>query len=173
MKCQNLPPPLPPPPPVLCSGQKHGRWIQWKWQSRATDIPFYCVTCTAMENPLRYSQKKNCAASVPHLCVCERFIYSQDRSTYFPAAEQADRSWEYKCPQTHECGNWDWGRAVPFLGIFVSYFQYCVFAVWSRKRCCSIYEFLDKTMIPGKLAYTRTFSMFVMFLYQRVFGVLL
>jgi hypothetical protein len=23
----------------------------------------------------------------PHSCVCERFIYSQDRSTYFPAAE--------------------------------------------------------------------------------------
>jgi hypothetical protein len=22
-----------------------------------------------------------------HSCVCERFIYSQDRSTYFPAAE--------------------------------------------------------------------------------------
>jgi hypothetical protein len=26
----------------------------------------------------------------PHSCVCERFIYSQDQSTYFPAAEQAD-----------------------------------------------------------------------------------
>jgi hypothetical protein len=25
-----------------------------------------------------------------HSCVCERFIYSQDRSTYFPAAEKAD-----------------------------------------------------------------------------------
>jgi hypothetical protein len=23
----------------------------------------------------------------PHACVCERFIYSQDWSTYFPAAE--------------------------------------------------------------------------------------
>jgi hypothetical protein len=23
----------------------------------------------------------------PHSCVCERFIYSQDRSTYFPGAE--------------------------------------------------------------------------------------
>ncbi len=23
----------------------------------------------------------------PQSCVCERFIYSQDRSTYFPAAE--------------------------------------------------------------------------------------
>jgi hypothetical protein len=23
----------------------------------------------------------------PHSCVCERFMYSQDRSTYFPVAE--------------------------------------------------------------------------------------
>ncbi len=31
--------------------------------------------------------------------------------------------------QTHECGNWDCGRAVPFLGIFVSNFRYWFFAV--------------------------------------------
>ncbi len=30
----------------------------------------------------------------------------------------ADRSWEYiNCSQTHECGNWDWDLAIPFLGI--------------------------------------------------------
>jgi hypothetical protein len=58
-------------------------------------------------------------------------IYSQDRSTYFPAAEYADQSWEYmNRSQTHECGNWDWGRAIPFLGIVVSNFRYCVFAVY-------------------------------------------
>jgi hypothetical protein len=28
-------------------------------------------------------------------CVLEQFIYSQDQSTYFPAGEYADRSWEY------------------------------------------------------------------------------
>ncbi len=31
--------------------------------------------------------------------------------------------------QKHECRNWDCGRAVPFLGIFVSNFRCCVFAV--------------------------------------------
>ncbi len=31
----------------------------------------------------------------PHSCVCKGFIFSQDRSTYFPAAEWADRSWKY------------------------------------------------------------------------------
>jgi hypothetical protein len=30
---------------------------------------------------------------------------------------------------THECGNWDCGRAVPFLGIFVSDFRYWFSAV--------------------------------------------
>ncbi len=63
--------------------------------------------------------------SPTHSCVrvCERFIHSQDRSTYFPAAEYADRSWEYiNRSQTHECGNWDFGHAILFVGIFVSNF---------------------------------------------------
>ncbi len=32
----------------------------------------------------------------------------------------------YKSLTDHECGNWDWGRAIPFLGIFVLNFRYCV-----------------------------------------------
>ncbi len=36
--------------------------------------------------------------------------------------------------KTHECGNFDWGRAIPFLGIFVSNFRYCVFAVHATKQ---------------------------------------
>ncbi len=66
----------------------------------------------------------------PQSCVSERFIDSQDSSTYFPAAEKADRLWEYINPsQTHECGNWDCGREIPFLGIFVSNFRYYFFEV--------------------------------------------
>ncbi len=70
-----------------------------------------------------YSQKRNFAASVPiskNSCVCERFIYPQDCSTYFPAAEYSDRSRECtECSQTHECGNWYWGCAIPFLGAYL------------------------------------------------------
>ncbi len=41
------------------------------------------------------------------------------------------QSWEYmNRSQTHECGNWDWGRTIPFLGIVVSNFRYCVFVVY-------------------------------------------
>ncbi len=65
-----------------------------------------------------------------HSCVSERFMYSWNRSTYFPKAEQTDRSWEnINRAQTLECGNWDCDRPIPFLGIFVSNFRYCVFAV--------------------------------------------
>ncbi len=33
----------------------------------------------------------------------------------------------------YECINCEWGRAVSFLGIFFSYFRYCIFAVHLKK----------------------------------------
>jgi hypothetical protein len=37
------------------------------------------------------------------------------------------KSWEcVNCSQTHECGNWDYGSAITFLGIFVSDFRNCI-----------------------------------------------
>ncbi len=55
----------------------------------------------------------------PHWCACERFIfivYSHQRSAYSAAenlwtVEYINRS------QTHDCGNWDWDRAIPRKGI--------------------------------------------------------
>jgi hypothetical protein len=46
-----------------------------------------------------------------------------------------------KCSQTHECGNWECGRAIPFMGIFVSNFWYCFFAVWSIQSSKKIKKF--------------------------------
>ncbi len=47
----------------------------------------------------------------PHSCVCDRLIYCQDRSAYSAAGKYVDSFWEYiNRSQTHECGNWYWGR---------------------------------------------------------------
>jgi hypothetical protein len=55
-----------------------------------------------------------------HSYICKRFIYFQDRSDYFAAGKYVDRSWEYiNRSQTHECGNWDWGRAIHRKGIHI------------------------------------------------------
>jgi hypothetical protein len=55
----------------------------------------------------------------PHSCVCERFIYSQDRSTYFPSA---DRSWKYmNLSQIYECRNWETEQYNSVLEIKVSF----------------------------------------------------
>ncbi len=45
-------------------------------------------------------------------------LYFQDRSAYSAAGKYVDRSWEYiNRSQTQECGNLDWGRAIPRKGI--------------------------------------------------------
>jgi hypothetical protein len=38
-------------------------------------------------------------------------------------------SWEYSSLQTNKSGNWDCGHAIPFPGMFLSNFRYCIFAV--------------------------------------------
>jgi hypothetical protein len=50
------------------------------------------------------------------------------------AGKYVNRSWEYiNRSQTHECGNWDWGRAIPRKGINKWDFPCCV--CW---LCCAI-----------------------------------
>jgi hypothetical protein len=47
-------------------------------------------------------------SSYTHICICERFIYFQDRSAYSAAGKYEDQSWEYiNRSQTQDCGNWD------------------------------------------------------------------
>jgi hypothetical protein len=70
----------------------------------------------------KYYQKRNIGyqSQFPHSCVCERIIYSHDGSA-FPAGGNmwTDPGNIYvNRSQTHECGNWGWGRAIPRKGIY-------------------------------------------------------
>jgi hypothetical protein len=79
--------------------------------------------------PFMYSQKWNCYfqnriitffSQFLHSYFCEKFIYFFDRSAYSAAGKYVDQAWEYtNHSQTHECGNWDWGRAIPRKGIYI------------------------------------------------------
>ncbi len=85
----------------------------------------------------------------PHSCVFDRFIYSQDRSTYFlQKNRQVDRgnvgTLRINSSQTHECGNWYCGRAIPILGIFVSNFgigSLCSMAALQQQSLASVINF--------------------------------
>ncbi len=63
----------------------------------------------------KYSQKRNCVARF----MCLWAIYTFPQSICLLCCRKyVDRSWEYiNSSQTHECGNWDWGRAIPRKGI--------------------------------------------------------
>ncbi len=52
----------------------------------------------------------------PHSCVCERFLYSHNRSAYSDAGKYVDRSWENKSLTDTWMWKLDWGRVHPFLG---------------------------------------------------------
>ncbi len=107
--------------------QHHGLQVRFhegvlhSHQVRLTDASVK-KPCTATAIPFIYLFSGNSAASAPiSTFMCLWAIYIFPGSVHiFPPAEKAEPSWEYIIrSQTHECGNWDWGPDIPFLGIFV------------------------------------------------------
>ncbi len=103
-------------------------------QFQAGGEPLSTVQCKEISIYV-FPEKEFCAASVPFstlMCLWAIYIYIPTISP--PIFLQQNRQtdlWEYiNRSQKHECRNWDCG-GVPFLGIFVSNFWHCVFAVCS------------------------------------------
>jgi hypothetical protein len=129
--------------PLLCRSSLPGRYLyndfeeiskKSKWKMAMTSVHhmlFFLSLTTTLQIYFDFCIPRRGTArplsQFPHSCVCERFIYSHDRSTYFPAAEYADGSWEYII--AHRNMRVGTGTVVPFLGIYVSNFRYSIFAV--------------------------------------------
>ncbi len=69
--------------------------------------------------------------------------------------QYVDRSWEYKkiAHRHMNCGNWDWGRATPFLGIHK----------WDF--CCSVYTLYNMCTGLKKVYRFMFFSIVLMLMY--------
>ncbi len=88
------------------------------------------VIRTAKKFRFMYSQKMKLYGLSPnfhiHVSVSDLYI----PTVHLFSCSRIGISWVYKNnSQKHECRNWDYGRAVLQLGIFVSNFRLCVFAV--------------------------------------------
>ncbi len=68
----------------------------------------------------KYSQERNIGASArisTFMCLLANYIFPR-WVCLFCWRKYVDRSWEYiNRSQTHKCGNWGWGRAIPRKGI--------------------------------------------------------
>ncbi len=84
--------------------------FQYKWL-----VPIYVF----LEMKQLFPKKNyNVPSPSSYTCICERFINLQNQSAYSAAGKYVDQSWQYiNFSQTHECGNWDWGRTISRKGM--------------------------------------------------------
>ncbi len=91
------------------------------WHGVHTDFITHCKEpIPKIEN--KYSQERNFAATVPistFVCLWAIYIFPPSICLFW-CRKYVDQSWEFiNRSQTHECGNWDWGRAIPRKAVSV------------------------------------------------------
>jgi hypothetical protein len=64
-----------------------------------------------------------------HSCVCEQFIIPRIDPHIFLLQKRQIDGWNIQI--AHRQTDREWGRTIPFLGIFVLNFRYCVLSVYS------------------------------------------
>ncbi len=104
------------------------RWLLASLNPYSLSVSIFgCLHCTDSIPKIhnKYSQKWNCAASVPILTFMFQWaIYIFPRSVcLFCCRKIGGRVVGiHKSSQKHESGNWDWGHAVSFLEVHISDF---------------------------------------------------
>ncbi len=113
------------------------------------DITTACA-CTATKLPYMYSQKRNCAASVPistFMCLWATYIFAE--FVHIFSCSRIGRLILGTYKSLTDTWMWELGLrlVIPFLGIFISNFRYCVFAVcatpvygWSKLDLWSYHQ---------------------------------
>ena len=110
------------------------------WKSKSRYIPCHtlqrkshlCVPRKGIARP---------QSQFTHSCVCERFIYSHNRVLPILLQENiwpdlGNTVYFKNRSHTHECGNWDWGRAIPFLEM--RNWDFCCSAKSELYKECSV-----------------------------------
>ena len=83
------------------------RWPETIYSSRTPGVG-HCTLYRKSEFWIPRNETARPRSQFLHSFICERLIYSQNRSAHLAAAKQADRSWEYIYrSQIHGCGNWE------------------------------------------------------------------
>ncbi len=96
--------------------------------------PLFCQVCKYKKQMAceKYTAKTKCRkikTNIPRKGILEPQFMCLWATYIFPRwvclfcwRKYVDRSWEYiNRSQTHECGNWGWGRVIPRKGIYKRY----------------------------------------------------